>query len=132
MIPPRRSAPAPRDTTVIGSTTGSVHRRGALAQPSRAKPREEPGPFFLWRGGTWPLPRSVPRAARGFSSPACMAFSEEIVREAWRRSGERCECKRESHGQPEGPLRASAPLDDARGVGRRGEVKGSQPLVFTQ
>ncbi|HYW85953.1 MAG TPA: hypothetical protein VFB30_22065, partial [Spirochaetia bacterium] len=31
-----------------------------------------------------------------------MAFSEELVREAWKRSGERCECKRESHGHRSG------------------------------
>jgi len=30
--------------------------------------------------------------------PPCIAFSEEIVREAWKRSGERCECRSERHG----------------------------------
>jgi 5-methylcytosine-specific restriction endonuclease McrA len=27
-----------------------------------------------------------------------MAFSEDVVKEAWKRSGGRCECKREQHG----------------------------------
>jgi len=31
-----------------------------------------------------------------------MAFSEELVLEAWKRSGERCECKRESHAHKGG------------------------------
>jgi hypothetical protein len=31
-----------------------------------------------------------------------MAFSEEIVRAAWERSGERCECQRKSHGHRSG------------------------------
>ena len=31
-----------------------------------------------------------------------MAFSEEIVLEAWKRSGERCECQRENHGHRNG------------------------------
>jgi hypothetical protein len=37
-----------------------------------------------------------------FKYSSRMAFSDEIVLEAWKRSGDRCECQREGHGHMSG------------------------------